>query len=95
MEAVAIERAGLKNVPVNSLKGYFGHTLGAAGVVESIVSMYASQNGIVLPTKGFSAAEENCNILINKDLEQTDKKYFIKMLSGFGGVNAAVLFEKI
>jgi 3-oxoacyl-[acyl-carrier-protein] synthase-1 len=94
MEAVAIERAGLQNVPVNSLKPFFGHTLGAAGVLESIISMRALESGIVLPIKGDSEANMNCNIYINRELTRTDKKYFIKMLSGFGGVNAALLFEK-
>ena len=34
MEAVALDRAGLSDIPVNSYKGYFGHTLGAAGVLD-------------------------------------------------------------
>ena len=41
MEAIAIDRAGLLNVPVNALKGAFGHTMGAAGILESILSMHA------------------------------------------------------
>ena len=68
MEMCAIARAGLEKVPVNSLKSCFGHTLGAAGVVESIISTH---------------------LLSEK---KSVKKYFIKMMSGFGGVNAALLF---
>ncbi|MBK7572671.1 MAG: hypothetical protein IPI10_13985 [Bacteroidetes bacterium] len=41
MEAKAFSLSGLSGVPVNSLKSYFGHTLGAAGLVESIVCIHS------------------------------------------------------
>ena len=98
MEMNAIIRAGLENVPVNALKSYFGHTLGAAGVVETIISMQALSEGMVLKTLGFEESEqlimgnEQLTINVCKKNMETDKKYFIKMMSGFGGVNAALLF---
>lgn len=61
MEKAAIRRAGLENVPLSILKPFFGHTMGAAGIVETIIGM-----------------------------EMLKKGTFIKMLSGFGGVNAAI-----
>jgi 3-oxoacyl-[acyl-carrier-protein] synthase-1 len=100
MEAVAIVRSNLQHVPANSLKGYFGHTLGAAGVLESIVSLWAFENRLVLPTKGFEKAEsitvnnESVALNISDIISVADKRYFIKMLSGFGGCNAVLLFEK-
>ena len=54
MESIAVDRAGLAQVPVNGLKGYFGHTLGAAGVIETIMSMQAVDHGTIIPTRGFS-----------------------------------------
>ena len=60
MERAAIHRAGLDEVPMWALKPYFGHTMGAAGVLETILCMMHT------------------------------KKCFVKMLSGFGGVNAAI-----
>ena len=98
-EVNAIVRAELEHVPVNSLKAFFGHTLGAAGVVETIISMQALSEGIILPTLNFA---ENEQITINdkpysvnivKEIQKTDKRYFIKMLSGFGGCNAALLYK--
>jgi len=98
MEMNAIVRAGLKDIPVNALKSYFGHTLGAAGIVETIISMRALNEGLVLKTLGF---EENEQLIMNneqftlnvcKENMKTDKKCFIKMMSGFGGVNAALLY---
>lgn len=61
MERIAIQRAGLQEVPMSVLKPFFGHTMGAAGVVETIIGIGMLQKGT-----------------------------FIKMLSGFGGVNAAI-----
>jgi len=101
MEMNAIVRTGLENVPVNGLKGYFGHTLGAAGLVETIISMQALSDGIVLKTLGFEENEqltindEQFSLMICRENIQTDKKYFIKMMSGFGGVNVALLYENI
>jgi 3-oxoacyl-[acyl-carrier-protein] synthase-1 len=67
MEQTAIERAGLQNVPKNMLKPFFGHTMGAAGVLETILCMKEAER------------------------QKTQKPiHVIKMLSGFGGVNAAI-----
>ena len=53
MEAKAIRLSGLEKIPVNSLKSTFGHTLGAAGLVETIISIMAMQRGDLVPTYGF------------------------------------------
>lgn len=94
MEAIALNRAGLQDVPVNALKGTFGHTMGAAGILESIVSMQACDAGVVLPTKGFSQMGVEPAVSVSAQERKTDKKAFIKLLSGFGGVNGALLFRK-
>ncbi|MDR0395020.1 MAG: beta-ketoacyl synthase [Tannerella sp.] len=94
MESVALTRAGLQNVPVNSLKGYFGHTLGAAGVLESVISTRALKEGVILETYGFETPGVTCPIHVVKKTQSTTKRRFIKMLSGFGGCNVAVLYTK-
>jgi 3-oxoacyl-[acyl-carrier-protein] synthase-1 len=100
MEMNAIVRAGLEQIPVNSLKSYFGHTLGAAGVVETIISMRALNKSLILKTLGFENNEQltinNEQFALNvcKENRATNKSCFIKMMSGFGGVNAALLFEQ-
>ena len=68
MEKIAIQRAGLENVPVSALKPFFGHTMGAAGVLETII----------------------CALQVQNRQSSIVQSSFIKMLSGFGGVNAAV-----
>jgi 3-oxoacyl-[acyl-carrier-protein] synthase-1 len=93
MESVALTRAGLNAVPVNSLKGYFGHTLGAAGVLESIISCRALKNHTVLPTFGFFEQEGDHPINVTRTLAVVHQPYCLKMLSGFGGCNAILLFK--
>jgi len=94
MEAIALDRAGLLDVPVNALKGIFGHTMGAAGILESIVSMLACDKGVVLPTRGFSELGVSRPVRVSAQEMPTQGSEFIKLLSGFGGVNGALLFRK-
>jgi 3-oxoacyl-[acyl-carrier-protein] synthase-1 len=94
MEAVAIQRAGLQTVPVNGLKGYYGHTLGAAGILESIISMSAVDDNTILATRGYETPGVTVPLSIFNRNCPTDKRSFIKLLSGFGGCNAALFFKK-
>ena len=94
MESIALDRAGLGSVPVNSLKGYYGHTMGAAGILESILSMASIDDGKVLGTRGYSRCGVSCPVDMSHVPRKTDKKAFVKLLSGFGGCNAAALFRK-
>ena len=94
MEAVAIERAGLTDIPVNGLKGYFGHTMGAAGILETIISKEALRHGLVLATRGFEETGTSAEINLSAVNRPVVKDRIIKMISGFGGGNAAILIRK-
>ena len=94
MESVDIERAGLAQVTVNGLKGYYGHTMGAAGILETILSMYAIDDHNILATKGYETLGVTHPLVLSNQNQATDKRMFIKLLSGFGGCNAALLFAK-
>ena len=94
MESVAIERAGLNTVPVNSLKGYFGHTLGAAGILETIITMAALDDHTIIGTKGFEERGVSGKILLSSENQTTNKNRFVKMISGFGGGNAAIMARR-
>lgn len=94
MESIALSRAKLDQVPINGLKGYYGHTLGAAGIIETILSMKAIEKGVVLATKGFENIGTTHNVNISNQTRRTDKKMFIKILSGFGGSNAGIAYQK-
>lgn len=94
MESVAIERAGLSDLPANAYKSFWGHTMGAAGILETIISMKAIDDDTILGTRGFSELGVSGEMNICAENRPTDKKGFIKMLSGFGGCNATIWAAK-
>jgi len=94
MESKAIQRAGLSDIPVSALKGYYGHTMGAAGLLETIISMCSIDDGVILANRGFEELGVSGKVNISAESRTTDKKSFVKMLSGFGGCNGALLLSK-
>lgn len=95
MEAIAFHRANLSEIPTNSLKGYFGHTLGASGLLETILGIYSLKNNTLIPSFGFEEQGTTQSVNIIKNTEQKELKNFLKTASGFGGSNIATVFEKI
>ncbi len=94
MESIALTRAGLQNVPVNSFKGYWGHTLGAAGVIESIMAVHSLKNNMVFKTLGFNAMGVSQPVSVISQSSPLHMQNCLKVASGFGGCNAALLFFK-
>jgi len=95
MEAIALSRLGLQNVPVNSLKGFYGHTLGASGLLETVIAIESANQNILFESKGFDEIGVSEPINVIEKNEEAAIKYFLKTASGFGGCNTAVVFEKI
>lgn len=93
MEASAITFAGLNEVPLNSLKGFYGHTLGAAGIIESVVTINAMQNNLILPTPGFDRTGTT-PVNVAKQIIYKPVNHALKTASGFGGCNAAIIYSK-
>ncbi len=94
MESKAFTISGLYNTPLNSLKGYFGHTLGAAGVIESILGYNQMSAKKILPTHGLeNIGTEKPIKALSRSLELEWSKYFLKTISGFGGFNGVAVFE--
>jgi 3-oxoacyl-[acyl-carrier-protein] synthase-1 len=94
MEAQAINLANLQHTPVNSLKGYYGHTLGAAGLIESIISIHSLRAGLVVGSKGFEEKGVSKPINISNEIQHREMQHCLKTASGFGGCNAAIIFSK-
>ena len=95
MEAIAIHRAELQDIPVNALKGYVGHTLGAAGIMETILCMKAVDDHTVLGTRGYEEVGVSGRIQLSSKHHSTIKTSFIKQLSGFGGCNATLYAQYV
>ena len=97
-ETKAIKKAfgeDAKNLVINSTKSMIGHLLGAAGAVESIVSVKAIEEGFIHQTIGTKEPGEGCdlNYAIDGPVEK-DIQYAISNSLGFGGHNASLLFKK-
>ena len=95
MEAKAFAISGLTEVPVNSLKGYYGHTLGAAGLVESVITINCMRENVLLPTYGFKNSGVSVALNICDKMQYAKINHALKTASGFGGCNAALVFSRV
>jgi 3-oxoacyl-[acyl-carrier-protein] synthase-1 len=95
MEAIAFNRLGLENIPVNSLKGFYGHTLGASGLLETVIGIESVLGNRLFVSLGFDEMGVSQPINIITKSEYKNINYFLKTASGFGGCNTAVIFEKV
>lgn len=96
MESKACSLAGLQNVPAQSLKPYFGHTMGASGVIETIIAAEELRERILAGTPGFETLGVPMPLNIsrsNVELPSGKPLRALKTASGFGGTNAALLLE--
>lgn len=94
MEAIAFNRMELQHVPLNSMKGFYGHCLGASGLLESIISMESALHNTLIPSKNFEEPGTSQSLHIIKENQPAEINYILKTASGFGGCNAAIVLEK-
>lgn len=94
MEAIAFSRASLLESPLHSLKGFYGHTLGASALVETIIAARSLQNDELYPSLGFDELGVSKPVKIQKELENKKLKTALKTASGFGGCNVALVLQK-
>ena len=95
MEAIALNRLGLQEMPVNSFKGYYGHTLGASGLLETVMGLESMASGTLYTSLGYDepGVSQPINVISENIIKPVH--YFLKTASGFGGCNTAVLFENM
>jgi 3-oxoacyl-[acyl-carrier-protein] synthase II len=80
---------------VTGLKGYMGHTMASCGVIETIISLYMMEKGIIAPTLNLEAVDERCAMI-----RHATKLYElpIRIASvenfAFGGVNTSIILKK-
>jgi 3-oxoacyl-[acyl-carrier-protein] synthase II len=95
MELRAIDTVfGRRPFPVFSVKGAVGHTLGAAGAIEALLCADALDEGVVPPTTGCEQPEARGVGRISEERQEFDGRRVMTTNSGFGGINAALIFEK-
>ncbi|MDD8025054.1 MAG: beta-ketoacyl synthase N-terminal-like domain-containing protein [Acidobacteriota bacterium] len=95
MELTSIETVfGNRRFPVFSIKGALGHTLGAAGGIETIVCARALESGSVPPTAGLRTPEPRAAGRVTGGKQSLGSGVILNANSGFGGVNAVVVLER-
>jgi len=95
-EAKALKELFGDAVPVSSLKGHMGHTLGASGAIELIASLEMMKQGVVYPTLNLDNIDPECGGIrhVVQPLEKT-VDVVLKNSFAFGGINAALVCRKI
>jgi len=93
MESKAVTLAGLQDKPVQSLKPYFGHTLGASGIIETIVCMHELRIGTLFGTMGYKKSGVPMPINVSATHKTLKMNSCVKTASGFGGCNAAIVLS--
>ncbi|MCV9929614.1 beta-ketoacyl synthase [Flavobacterium sp. LS1R49] len=95
MEAIAFNRLQMGTIPVNSLKGFYGHTLGASGLLETVIAIESVLQNKLFVSLGFDELGVSQSINVIQENEDKNIETFLKTASGFGGCNTAVVFEKV
>lgn len=82
------------SIPVMSVKGTTGHTLGAAGAIEAIICALSVARDVIPPTTGFAQADPECAVNVVTDpIENVSQKVALSNSLGFGGHNATLAFS--
>jgi 3-oxoacyl-[acyl-carrier-protein] synthase II len=94
-EAEALRGLFGDRVPISSLKGYLGHTLGAAGALELAATLRMMDKGLLYPTRNLDNVADDCAGLwhLTRFLERRPG-IVLKNSFGFGGVNCALVLAR-
>lgn len=93
-ESMALNRLFGSDTPVVSTKAYTGHTLGACGGAEAILSILSLQHGFVPAALGSSPVDDGIDLYLPQALEERPLRYALSNAFAFGGNNCSVLLEK-
>ncbi len=94
MESIAFNRLEMNEVPVNSLKAYFGHTLGAAGIIETAICLQSMRKNMLIKSLGFEEPGTTQPLNVITKNYSHPLTTILKTVSGFGGCNASLILRK-
>lgn len=97
-ESKAVEDVfGKNNVPISTIKSYTGHTLGACGAIEAILSIMMMKNKWFSPNLNLKKVDENCGELdyIMNEGRNLDVDYIMTNNFAFGGINTSLILKRI
>jgi 3-oxoacyl-(acyl-carrier-protein) synthase len=82
------------SVPVNSIKGSLGHTMGAAAVLEAVMCLLASRHGLIPPTLNLDEPDPECRLdHVCGAARASRPRISLSTSLGFGGCNGALVLE--
>ncbi len=88
--------ARARAIPVNSIKGGLGHTMGAAATLEAIMCLLASRHGVIPPTLGLEEPDPECDLdYVPRQPRPARPRVSLSTSAGFGGCNAALVLEGV
>jgi len=95
-ECNAVKSTFDKPPPISSTKSMTGHTLGAAGAIESIFSIMSILNNIAPPTINLNNPDEGCDLdFISNEARDMQIDISLNNSFGFGGTNSTLIFKSI
>ncbi len=94
VEARVIDSLFPARTLAGSTKGWTGHTLGAAGTLEAVVTLLALESGLAPGTLNSTALDPACGPQIRLDSVQADLDLALSLSFGFGGSNCVLLFGR-
>lgn len=94
VEAALVARRFPARTHASSTKGFTGHTLGAAGIVEAVVSLLALETGLMPGTVNSVTPDPVCGPQIRLQPAKGEVRYALSNSFGFGGNNCALIFGK-
>lgn len=94
IESAAVAALFPDTLHASSTKGWTGHTLGAAGIVESVFALLALERGLLPGTLNSATPDPACGAQIRFDNAKQPIRYAMNNSFGFGGNNAALVFGR-
>lgn len=96
-ESLATETVFGQNIPISTIKSYTGHTLGACGAIEAILSIEMMNDKWFAPTLNLNELDENCGQLdyIMKEGRIIDTEYVMTNNFAFGGINTSIILKRV
>jgi 3-oxoacyl-[acyl-carrier-protein] synthase-1 len=95
IEAAAVAALFPPSLHASSTKGWTGHTLGAAGIVESVVALLALQHGTLPGILGDGTPDPACGPQIRFDNDEREIAFAMNNSFGFGGNNCSLVFGSV
>ncbi len=82
--------------PVSGLKSYMGHTMGACGVIETVITLYMMEMGFIAPTLHLDEIDRRCAMIRHvTEFQETGVRTALVQNFAFGGVNTCLILKKI